>query len=66
MGIRTCRWDDGLDGWDATQDRLDVFWSRWQCDGLVWHTWQVAEAPEGPTFGLLDDDYALKGPTSPS
>jgi hypothetical protein len=18
--------------------RLDVFWSRWQCAGLVWHT----------------------------
>jgi hypothetical protein len=46
--------------------RLDVFWSRWQCVGLVWHTWQVAGAPEGPTFCLLDDDYALKGPTSPS
>jgi hypothetical protein len=28
--------------------------------------WQVAEAPEGSTFCLLDDDYALKGPTSPS
>jgi hypothetical protein len=51
---------------DATQDRLDVFWSRWQCVGLVWHTWKVAGAPEGPTFCLLDDDYALKGPTSPS
>jgi hypothetical protein len=34
--------------------------------GLVWHTWQVAGAPKGSTFGLLDDDYALKGPTSPS
>jgi hypothetical protein len=43
-----------------------LFWSRWQCVGIFWHTWQVAGAPEGPTFCLLDDDYALKGPTSPS
>jgi hypothetical protein len=28
--------------------------------------WQVAGAPEGPTFCLLDADDALKGPTSPS
>jgi hypothetical protein len=38
----------------------------WQCAGLVWHMWQVAGAPEGPTFCLLDADDALKGPTSPS
>ena len=55
-----------FDGQDATQDRLDVFWSRWQCSGLVWHMWQVAGAPRGPTFCLLDVDNALKGPTSPS
>jgi hypothetical protein len=34
--------------------------------GLVWHVWQVAGAPEGPTFCLLDADDAQKGPTSPS
>jgi hypothetical protein len=65
-GITPCRWDDGFDGQDATQDRLDVFWSRWQCAGLVWHMWQVAGAPRGPTFCLLDADDAQKGPTSPS
>jgi hypothetical protein len=58
--------DDGFDGQDATQGRLDVFWSMWQCAGLVWHMWQVAGAPEGPTFCLLDADDAQKGPTSPS
>jgi hypothetical protein len=66
MGISPCRWDDGFDGQDATQGRLDVFWSRWQCAGLVWHMWQVAEAPRGPTFCLLDAGDAQKGPTSPS
>ena len=45
---------------------MDIFWSRWQCVGLVWHMWQVAEAPRGPTFCLLDADDALKGATSPS
>jgi hypothetical protein len=28
--------------------------------------WQVAGAPRGANVLLLDDDYALKGPTSPS
>jgi hypothetical protein len=65
-GITPCRWDGGFDGQDATQDRLDVFWSRWQCAGLVWHMWQVVGAPRGPTFCLLDADDAQKGPTSPS
>jgi hypothetical protein len=65
-GINPCRWEDGFDRQDATQDRLDVFWSRWQCAGLVWHMWQVAGAPRGPTFCFLDVDDALKGPTSPS
>jgi hypothetical protein len=35
------------------------------CLGL-WHVWQLAGGPEGPTFCLLDDDHAQKGPTSPS
>jgi hypothetical protein len=35
------------------------------CLGL-WHVWHLAGAPEGPTFCLLDDDHAQKGPTSPS
>jgi hypothetical protein len=51
-GITPCRWDDGFDGQDAIQDRLDVFWSRWQCAGLVWHMWQVAGAPEGQRFAF--------------
>jgi hypothetical protein len=55
-----------FDGQDATQDRLDVFWSRWQCAGLIWHMWQVVGAPGGPTFCSLDADLAQKGPTSPS
>jgi hypothetical protein len=55
-----------FDGQDATQDRLDVFWSMWQCAGIIWHMWQVAGAPEGPTFCSLDVDLAQKGPTSPS
>jgi hypothetical protein len=25
-GISPCKWDDGFDGQDATQGRLDVFW----------------------------------------
>jgi hypothetical protein len=54
------------DGQDATQGRLDVFWSMWQCAGTVWHVWQVAGAPGGPTFCFLDADLAQKGPTSPS
>jgi len=65
-GITPCRWDDGFDGQDATQDRLDVLWSRWQCAGLVWHMWQVAGAPRGPTFCLLDAGDDQKGPMSPS
>jgi hypothetical protein len=38
----------------------------WQRAGTIWHVWQVAGAPEGPTFCLLDVDDAQKGPTSPS
>ena len=37
----------------------------WQHAGTIGHVWQVAGAPEGPTFCLLDADDALKGPTSP-
>jgi hypothetical protein len=37
-GSAPCRWDIDLDGLDATQGRLDDFWSMWQCAGLVWHT----------------------------
>jgi hypothetical protein len=37
----------------------------WQRAGTIWHVWQVAGAPEGPTFFLLDADDAQKGPTSP-
>jgi hypothetical protein len=55
-----------FDGQDATQGRLDVFWSMWQCAGIIWHVWQLAGALEGPTFCLLDVDLAQKGPTSPS
>ena len=29
-GITPCRRDDGFDGQDATQSRLDDFWSMWQ------------------------------------
>jgi hypothetical protein len=65
-GVTPCRWDDGFDGQDATQDRLDIFWSRWQCARLVRHMWQVAGARGRPTFCLLDVDDAQKGPTSPS
>jgi hypothetical protein len=53
-------------GQDATQGRLHVFWSMWQCVGTIWHMWQVAGAPGGPTFCLFDADLAQKGPTSPS
>ena len=38
----------------------------WQCAGIIWHAWQVARAPRGPTFFSLDADLAQKGPTSPS
>jgi hypothetical protein len=55
-----------FDGQDATQGRLDAFWSMWQCAGTIWHVWQVAGAPKGPTFCLLDVDLAQKGPMSPS
>jgi hypothetical protein len=65
-GITPCRWNDGFDGQDATQGRLDDFWSMWQRAGTIWHVWQVAGAPEGPTFCLMDADDAQKGPTSPS
>ena len=65
-GITPCRWDDGFDGQDATQGRLDVFWRMWQCAWTIWHVWQPAGALEGPTFCLLDADDAQKGPTSPS
>jgi hypothetical protein len=33
--------------------------------GLFGTSQQVAGAPGGPTSGLQDDDFALKGPTSP-
>jgi hypothetical protein len=55
-----------FDGQDATQGRLDVFWSMWQCAEIIWHVWQVAGAPRGPTFCFLDVDLAQKGPTSHS
>jgi hypothetical protein len=51
-----------FDGQDATQGRLDVFWSMWQCAGIIWHVWQLAGALEGPTFCLLDADLAQNGP----
>ena len=57
---------DGFDGQDATQGRLDDLWSMWHRAGTIRQVWQVAGAPEGPTFCLLDADDALKGPTSPS
>ena len=55
-----------FEGQDATQGRLDVFWSMWQCAGIIWHVWQLAGALEGPTFCLLYADLAQKGPTSAS
>jgi hypothetical protein len=55
-----------FDGQDTTQCRLDVFWSMWQCAGIIWHVWQVAGAPRGPMFCSLDVDLAQKGPMSPS
>jgi len=55
-----------FDGQDATQGKLDVFWSMWPCAGIIWHVWQLAGALEGPTFCLLDADLAQRGPTSPS
>jgi hypothetical protein len=55
-----------FDGQDATQGRLDIFWSMWQCAGIISHVWQLARELEGPTFFLLDVDLAQKGPTSPS
>ena len=64
-GITPCRWDDGFDGQDVTQGRLDDFWSMWQRAGLLWHVWQVAGAPGGATSCSVDDDYAPTGPTSP-
>ena len=49
-----------FDGQDATQGRLDIFWSMWKSDGIIWHMWQLAGALEGPTFCLLDADLAQK------
>jgi hypothetical protein len=46
-GITPCRWDDGFNGQNATQGRLDDFWGMWQRVGTIWHVWQVARAPEG-------------------
>jgi hypothetical protein len=64
-GSTPCRWDDDLDGQDATQGRLDDFWSMWQRAGLLWHTCRLQEPQRGQRLSLLDADYALKGPTSP-
>jgi hypothetical protein len=33
---------------------------------VIWHVWQLAGAPEGPTFCFLDADLVQKGPMSPS
>ena len=55
-----------FDGQDATQGRLNIFWSMWQCARIIWYVWQLAGALEGPTFCFLDADLAQKGPTSPS
>ena len=55
-----------LAGQYTTQGRLDVFWRMWHCAWTIWHVWQLAGAPEGPTFCFLDVDLAQKGPTSPS
>jgi hypothetical protein len=48
-----------FDGQDATQGRLDVFWSMWQCAGIIWHVWQLAGALKGPTFCLLSHTHYL-------
>jgi hypothetical protein len=65
-GITHCRWDDCF-WWTGRHLRqLDVFWSMWQCAGVIWHVWQLGEALEGPTFCFLDADLAQKGSTSPS
>ena len=37
-GSAPCRWDVDLGRLDATQDYLDTFRSRWQCDGPSGHT----------------------------
>jgi hypothetical protein len=65
-GITHCRWDDCFRWTGRHLRQLDVFWSMWQCAGVIWHVWQLAGAPEGPTFCFLDVDLAQKGPTSPS
>ena len=47
-----------FDGQDAIQGKMNVFWSMWQCAGIIWHVWQVARASEGPTFFFWDADLA--------
>ena len=47
------------------QGRLDDSWRMWQHVWTLWHVWQLAGGPEGPTFCSLDADYAQKGPMSP-
>ena len=47
-------------------EAAEHYLGMWQCAGIIWHMWQVAEAPGGPTFCSLDADLAQKGPTSPS
>jgi hypothetical protein len=36
-GDQPLQMEDGFDGQDATQGRLDDFWSMWQRARLVWH-----------------------------
>jgi hypothetical protein len=63
-GSAPCRWYDGFDGQDATRAAGRFLEDVAACLDLVWHVWQLAGGPEGPTFCSLDDDYAQKGPTS--
>jgi hypothetical protein len=51
-GITPCRWDDGFDGQDATQGRLDVFWSSGSVLGLFGTCGRLQEPQGGQRFAF--------------
>jgi hypothetical protein len=55
-----------FDGQDATRAGWTFSRGCGSVLGSFWHLWQLAGAPKGATFCLLDVDHAQKGLTSPS
>jgi hypothetical protein len=64
-GSAPCRWDVDLDDWTPPRASWTISGADGSVLGFFGTHSRLQEPQEGPTSGLQDDDYALKGPTSP-